>query len=171
MPRESRDNKVSVALMCMAIDIQHFELMPLCDDELVLQFLRFEDHPVHKVPTCYFRMIHAETGEELGGINLRCSSIPHIERYAGHIGFSVHEQHRGHRYAARSVLLLLLVAKQLKFESIWITCDPENIASRLSLELAGAKLIEVVDVPADCVINRSGHPRKRRYRIDLGSAS
>lgn len=155
----------------MANDIQHFEMAPLCDDELVLQFLRFEDHPVHKVPTYYFRMIHAETGEELGGINLRCSSTPHIERYAGHIGFSVHEAHRGHRYAARSVLLLLVFAKQLKFENIWITCDPENIASKLSLELAGAKLIEVVDVPADCVINRAGHPRKCRYRIDLGSAS
>jgi hypothetical protein len=83
----------------MAIDLQRFELMPLCDGELVLQFLRFEEHPVHRVPTYYFRMIHAETGEELGGINLRCSSIPHIERYAGHIGFSVHEPQRGHRYA------------------------------------------------------------------------
>jgi len=155
----------------MAIDLQRFELMPLCDGELVLQFLRLEEHPVHNVPTYYFRMIHAKTGEELGGINLRCSSIPHIEWYAGHIGFFVHEPHRGHRYAARSVRLLLFVAKQMDFDSIWITCDPENIASRLSLELAGAKLVEVVDVPADCVINKAGHPRKCRYRIDLGSAS
>jgi tagatose 1,6-diphosphate aldolase len=78
----------------MAAESYIFESAPLIDGELVLQFLRFEDHPVHKVPTYYFRMIHAETGEELGGINLRCSSIPHIERYAGHIGFAVHERLR-----------------------------------------------------------------------------
>ena len=155
----------------MAIDPQPFELTPLCDGDLVLEFLRFAEHPVHGVPTYYFRMIHAETGEELGAINLRCSSIGHIERYAGHVGYSVNEPHRGHRYAARSVRLLLVVAKQLNFESVWITCDPENIASKRSLELAGAKLVEVVDVPADCVINQSGHHRKCRYRIDLGSTS
>ena len=154
----------------MAIELQRFEPKPLSDAELSLQFLRFHQHPVHRVPTYYFRMIHLETGEELGGINLRCSSIPHIERYAGHIGFAVHEPHRGHRYAARSVTLLITVAKQLKFESLWITCDPENTASRRSLELAGAKFVEIVDVPADCVINKTGHPKKCRYRIDLDQA-
>lgn len=155
----------------MITDLQQFDPASVCDRELALQFLRFEDHPVHKAPTYYFRMIHAETGEELGGINLRCSSIPHIERYAGHIGFAVHEPHRGHRYAARSVALLISVAKRLKFESLWITCDPENIASRRSLEIAGAKFVEIVDVPADCVISKAGHPRKCRYRIDVGSCS
>jgi predicted acetyltransferase len=56
----------------------------------------------------------------------------------------------------------------LKFERLWITCDPENAASRRSLELAGAKFVEVVDVPEDCVIYKTGHARKCRYRIDLG---
>lgn len=147
------------------------EPKPLSDGELVLQFLRFDEHPVHRVPAYYFRMIHKQTGAELGEINLRCSSIPHIERYAGHIGFVVHEPHRGHRYASRSVALLITVAKQLKFESIWITCDPENTASRRSLESAGAQFVEIVDVPPDCVIHKTGHLRKCRYRIDLRSGS
>jgi predicted acetyltransferase len=144
----------------MVIDVQNFESTPLRDGELILEFVRFEDHPIHKVPTCYFRMVHGETGAELGAINLRCSSIPHIERYAGHIGFAVHEPHRGHRYAARSVALLIAVAKQLKFEGLWITCDPDNTASRRSLELAGATFIEEVNVPPDCIINKAGHRRK-----------
>ena len=155
----------------MAIQLHGFEPTPLSDGELVLQFLRFDEHPVHRVPTYYFRMIHKETGEELGVINLRCSSIPHIERYAGHIGFAVHEPHRGHRYAARSITMLVAVSKQLKFESIYITCDPENIASRRSLELAGAEFLEIVDVPTDCVIHKMGYPLKCRYRIDLGAGS
>jgi len=78
-------------------------------------------------------MVRAQTGEELGNINLRVSSIPHIERYAGHVGFSVHEAHRGHRYAARSVALLVPIAKELGFAVLWITCDPENAALWRSL--------------------------------------
>ena len=155
----------------MVIQLHGFDPTPLSDGELVLQFVRCDDHPVHKVPTYYFRMTHKETGEELGVINLRCSSIPHIERYAGHIGFAVHEPHRGYRYAARSITLLIAVSKQLQFESIYITCDPENIASRRSLELAGAEFLEIVDVPANCIIHKTGHPLKCRYRLDLGASS
>ena len=137
------------------------------DRDLRLQFLQFAQHPVHRVATYFFRMVHAHTGEELGKINLRLGSSPHIERYAGHVGFLVYEAHRGHRYAARSVRLLASIARELGFVSLWITCDPGNNASRRSLELAGAELIETVDVPADCVIFQSGQLRKCRYRLDL----
>jgi predicted acetyltransferase len=77
------------------------------DGELELQFSGVENHPVHRVPTYRFRMTHAETGEELGGINLRFGATPHIERYAGHVGFSVHPSHRGRRYASRALALLI----------------------------------------------------------------
>jgi tagatose 1,6-diphosphate aldolase len=140
------------------------------DGELELQFYGVDDHPVHGVPTYRFRMIHAESREELGGTNLRSGTTPHIERYAGHVGFSVHPAHRGHRYASRALALLVPIAARLKFERLWITCDPENAASRRSLELAGARFVEMVDVPADRIIYKTGHPRKCRYRIDLNGA-
>jgi len=137
------------------------------DRDLQLQFLRFAQHPVHGVATYFFRMVHAQTGEELGKINLRVSSAPHIERYAGHVGFSVHEAHRGHSYAARSVALLVPIANELGFAGFWITCDPENAASRRTLERVGAEYVETVDVPSDSIIFQSGHLRKCRYRLDL----
>jgi len=115
-------------------------------------------------------MIHTETGEELGGINLRVSSTPHIELYAGHIGYTVHPAHRGHKYAARSVRLLIPIARQRSFDVLWITCDPENMASRRSLERAGAQFVEIVNVPESCIIHQSGHKQKCRYRLDLGSS-
>jgi predicted acetyltransferase len=62
---------------------------------------------------------------------------------------------------------LFPIAKHLKFEGLWITCDPENTASRRSLELAGAKFIEVVNVPENCIIFKAGHPPKMSYWIDL----
>ena len=71
------------------------------------------------------------------------------------------------RYAARSVRLLIPFACRLGLNPLWITCDPENIASRRTLELAGFELVEVVDVPANCVIFQSGHPRKCRYKLEL----
>ena len=89
-------------------------------------------------------------------INLWVGSTSHIERYAGHIGYGVHEEFRGRRYAARSVMLLLPLARRLGLDPLWITCDPENLASRRSLELAGAEFIEIVDVPEDCGMRKYG---------------
>ena len=137
------------------------------DGDLRLEFVGFAPHPVHKVPAYRFRMLNSQTGEELGNINLRVGSTRHIQLYAGHIGYSVHPPHRGHRYAARSVRLLMSLARQLQFEALWITCDPENKSSRRSAERAGATLVEIVDVPPECIIYQSGHKRKCRYRLDV----
>src|SRR6185369_15642010 len=102
----------------------------LHDGELQLDFVGVETHEVHRVPAWRFRMVHAATGEELGSINLRAGSTPHIVLYAGHVGYGVLPEHRGQRYAARSLRLLLPMARQLQPDCLWITCDPENVASR-----------------------------------------
>ena len=143
----------------------------LCDGDLALDLLRFEAHPAHRVPTYQFQMVHRETHEVLGNIRLSLGSTPHLERYAGHIGYGVLPEHRGHHYAARAVRLLLPLAQEIGMDALWITCDPENLASRRTLELAGAEFIEIVDVPETCVIYRKGHPRKCRYRLLAGSSS
>ena len=137
----------------------------LRDLELTLSLESFAYNPVHQVPTYQFKMMHSVSAEELGGIRLRVGSTRHIDMYAGHIGYNVVRVHRGHRYAMRSLVLLLPLARQLGLDPLWITCDPENRASRRTLELAGAQLIEIVEVPFDCIIRQSGHPRKCRYRL------
>ena len=104
----------------------------LQDAELVPELVDFAAHPVHKVPTYYFRMVYAGSGEELGAINLRVESTSHVELYAGHVGYTVHATHRGHRYATRSLRLLTPLAGKLGLNPLWITCDPDNIASRRS---------------------------------------
>ncbi len=134
--------------------------------DLELRLADYSVHAYHRVPTYFFRMISVERNVELGTINLRIGSTPHLERYAGHIGYGVHPAHRGHHYAARSVTLLLPLARGLGIDPLWITCDPENQASRRSLEIAGAQMMEIVDVPEDCGIRRyGGKVRKCRYRL------
>ena len=137
----------------------------LVDAELRLVFDSFAIHPVHKVPTYEFFMRNATTGEEMGSIRLRIGSTAHLERYAGHIGYLVHPKFRGHHYAGRSVRLLIPLATHWGIDPLWITCDPENIASRKTLERLAAEFVETVDVPADCIIFKGGHPRKCRYRL------
>lgn len=136
------------------------------DGDLELRFSEFAVHPLHGVPSYYFRMISVAVDVEVGTINQRIGSTVHIERYAGHIGYGVHEQHRGHGYATRSIRMLIPLARRFGLNPLWITCDPENRASRRSLELAGAELVDVIDVPADCGIRiYGGKLRKCRYRL------
>lgn len=137
----------------------------LRDNEIDLELIEYGFQAIHRVPAYQFRIVHLTTGEELGTIRLRVGSSPHIERYAGHIGYTVHPQHRGHRYAAKSLRLILPLAQQLEIDPLWITCDPDNIASRRTLDLVGAEFVDTVEVPPECTIHKSGHPQKRRYRI------
>jgi predicted acetyltransferase len=137
------------------------------DGDLVLEAIEFAPHPVHKVPTYFFRMVHAVSKKPIGQINLRVGCSAHIRLYAGHIGYSVDVLHRGNRYASRALRSLAPLARDLGLGTLCITCDPENIASRRTCELAGATLVEIVDVPETCIIRRTGHPRKCRYLLTL----
>jgi tagatose 1,6-diphosphate aldolase len=154
----------------MASALEVVRSQELRDSDLVLGLKEYAVHPVHKVPAYYFLMVHAHSRERLGSINLRVASTPHVELYAGHIGYGVHSEHRGHRYAARSLTLLVPMARRLGLDPMWITCDPDNAASRRTLEIAGAQFVEVVEVPTNCIIYRNGHPAKCRFRLQvLGS--
>src|SRR6202020_2038567 len=95
----------------------------LRDGELRLELTGYEVNAIHKEPTWSFRMVHAETGEELGTIRLRAGDGLHVVMYAGHVGYAVDDRHRGHRYAGRALRLLLPVAGRLGLDPLWVTCD------------------------------------------------
>jgi predicted acetyltransferase len=142
---------------------------PLVDDDLELVLVeKYLGDPLKEyVPAYRFKMTHAGQDEEIGRIELRMGNTDHILMYGGHIGYHVLPAHRGHRYAAKACRLLLPLARSHAMESLWITCNPDNVPSRRTCELAGAELVEIVDLPEEAIMYRAGERQKCRYRIDL----
>ena len=143
------------------------------DLELVLVERFPGDSSIGFVPAYKFQMVRAiqeapeGQQEELGEIHLRVGDTERLHLYFGHIGYKVVRQHRGHRYASRSIKLLFPLMRSHGMETVWITCDPANLASRRTCELAGAEPIEVVDLPEDTDLYQRGHRLGCRYRLIL----
>ena len=139
----------------------------LVDGELALHLLEHAPaDPVRQwVPVYRFEMRVA--GERVGTISLRVGDTEYIRRYAGHIGYGVEPAHRGHRYAARATKLLFPLARKHGLTTLWITCNPENVASRRTCELVGGELVDIVDVPPDIDMYKEGERQKCRYRVRL----
>ena len=136
------------------------------DLRLVLIEKGWKPIPPHGARYYRFEMRHIQEGTQMGKITLRVGDSETL-RYAGHFGFDVDSPHRGHRYAARSVRLLLPFAQQHGLKEVWIGSPPDNAASRRSCELAGGVCMETVEVPKDTDLYEQGIRLLCRYQIDL----
>lgn len=139
----------------------------LRDGELQLELDQYlvADPEREWLPTYHFNMKQAGSLVVIGSINLRIGTPDRIVLYRGHIGYSVKPEYHGHRFAARSVRLLMPLAVAHGLNPLWITCDPDNLASRRTCELAGAELVEIIEVPADEEMYQRGIRQKCRYRL------
>jgi predicted acetyltransferase len=102
-----------------------------------------------------------------GGIGFRAGGTRAIEMYYGHFGYHVYPPARGFHFAERSVRLLFPLARSHGLAALWITCNPDNYASRRTCERLGGRLISIVPVPENDPLYRRGEREKCRYRIDL----
>jgi len=149
--------------------IEFYDPGRLVDRDLMLSLVETEpgDPYCQYVPAYHFKMMLVGQKLEIGRIDLRIGNTPHIVMYAGHIGYRVLPMYRGHHYAARSCALLLPLARCHGLNPLWITCNPDNYASRRTCELAGATFVEIVDLPEDTDMYQMGERQKCRYRLDL----
>ena len=70
-------------------------------------------------------------------------------KYGGNIGYNVDEKFRGNKFSLKACKLLLYLAKLHGMKNVYITCDPENFASRRICELLGAKFETLLILPED----------------------
>lgn len=157
------------ALMSDATPFEFREPGLLVDGELTLALMDTVPGNIDRgrAPVYRFTMMRSGTSLQLGEVDLRISEIDDILNYFGHIGYSVLPEYRGHRYAARSCRLLFDLAREHQMKHLWITCNPENLASRRTCILIGGHLINTVELPKNHELYFRGDRHKCRYRIDL----
>jgi len=117
--------------------------------------------PRDLVPAYHFRILVAD-GSDVGHINFRVGDTEHVRICAGHIGFEVREQFRGHGYAYEACLAIAPFVRSI-YEAVTITCDPDNVASVRTIERLGASFTDEVQVPPHDPHYQRGSRRKRRY--------
>ena len=145
----------------------------------ILEFLRAApggkqspDPTTGRVPAYHFWMLaDPPVGDPpvriAGGIGFRVGRTEEIERYSGNIGYHVYPPARGHHFAERASRLLFGLARRHGMERLWITCNPDNFASRRTCERLGAKLIDVVQIPNDHPFRARGETAKCRFVVEL----
>jgi tagatose 1,6-diphosphate aldolase len=102
-----------------------------------------------------------------GTVGLRIGTTRDLELYYGHAGYNVFPPARGNRYAERACRLLLPVARAHGMKFLWITCNPDNRASRRTCERLGAALMDVISIPPGHSLYVRGEREKCRYRLEV----
>ncbi|QRG86463.1 GNAT family N-acetyltransferase [Bulleidia sp. zg-1006] len=136
------------------------------DGEIQIQLESIEDSGWFRRERCYsFSILHQ--GIYVGYVDYR-SGPYEIMYYAGNIGYRINFQHRGHHYALKATRLLLEFLMEYELAcSVFITCSPDNIPSRKTIEKLSARFLEEVDVPRKHWLYKRGEKRKLIYEINL----
>ena len=110
--------------------------------------------PEDRVHCTYFWITDGDGAdrEVVGFLALRHSLTAWLLEEGGHIGYAVRPSRRREGHAGRALALSLREAAALGIDRALVTCDDDNVASRLTIERCGGVLEDV----------RKG---KRRYWI------
>jgi predicted acetyltransferase len=133
---------------------------------------RYASNPAVAIPSYIFWLRirpgrHGIPVRIAGGISFRVSDAAETRLYYGHIGYNVFPPARGRHLAARATALLLPLARRHGMRELWITCNPDNLASRRTIERLGGTLVETIAVPTNHPLHQRGETEKCRYRINL----
>ena len=103
-----------------------------------------------------------DDGTAVGHINLRTGTARHVNMTAGHIGYGIRPEHRGHSYSYHACPALARLARR-HYDRVILTIDPDNTPSTRIIEKLGAVFVEEVVVPEDDPAYAHGARREKRY--------
>lgn len=123
------------------------------------------------VPSRHYIICRAVDDEPVGECSLRLGHNGkkgyYSTYYGGNIGYEVYPEFRGNHYSAKACVILLDEARTLGMEYLLVTCNPDNFASKRTIELVGFAFIEDAEVPVHNAMYDRGEYRKLVYKMDL----
>lgn len=139
----------------------------LSDGEIMLRLKRATPADLKRcfLPAYHFDICLAD-GTPVGVCDLR---IGHSRKLyiGGNIGYTVFPPYRGHHYARKACLLLFAFAKEHGLDYLIITCVPDNLPSRRTLEGLPGKMLEIADIPEDYEMYAEGKRQVCVFRYGL----
>ena len=123
-------------------------------------FKRPETTPIDRVTSSQYIFIRESDNKMVGVIQIRHRFNEYLEKYAGHIGYSVCPSERRKGYATQMLSLALEACRTLEIRDVLITCLAGNEASRKTILANGGEFESVVYEP-------ESQSRIERYWIHL----
>ena len=135
--------------------------------QLILEKTTDGDEAKNWVPAYHFFICDLK-GNKKGICDLRIGYNDNLY-YGGHIGYTVFPAYRGNHYAGKACLLLFELAKKHDMKYLYITCNPDNYASRKTCEYAGGTLLEIAELPQENDMRAEGEFEKCIYKFTLSA--
>ena len=103
--------------------------------------------PAGLVPATQFLFIRAADDRLVGMIQVRHCFNDYLEKYGGHIGYSVRPCERRKGYAKKMLRMALPFCKEIGLEKVLITCIDDNIGSEKTILANGGVYESTVHEP------------------------
>ena len=103
--------------------------------------------PEGKVIATQFLSVRESDGRLVGMLQVRHYFNEYLEKYAGHIGYSIRPSERRKGYAREQLRLSLLYCKEIGLDRVLITCNTSNEGSRRTILSAGGVYENTVHEP------------------------
>ena len=119
-----------------------------------------ETLPIGKVVATQFLYVRKSDMRIVGMIQVRHYFNEYLEKYAGHIGYSVRPSERRKGYAKSMLKEALKFCKEIGLERVMVTCEESNIGSEKTILANGGVFEYTIHQPEENI-------NLKRYWIDL----
>ena len=116
------------------------------------------------VPGYVFDIVVDEMERTVGRIEYRFEEGREL-LYYGHVGYVIYLPYRGHGFAEKACRQLAIIIKSYHPEimSMMITCNPDNLPSKATIENLGAVYLQRVQIDEDHELYDQGDYEKEVY--------